>query len=86
MKVGYFSFITQWFPSNSEFKISASHCWAISFEYCFFYDDESLLFKQTYLKRRSTFWSYNLTTSSFLIFRYLGIFWIIKGSSMLPWP
>jgi hypothetical protein len=31
VKVGYFSFINQLFPRNSEFKTSASHCCANQF-------------------------------------------------------
>ena len=42
----------------------------------FAYDGERLLFKQTYLKRCSTFGGNNSTTSSFFVFRWLSIFWI----------
>ena len=52
VEVGYLSSINQLFSRNSEFKTSLSHCCANQFLYiAFVYDDELLLFKQTYLRR-----------------------------------
>ena len=46
-----------------------------SFEYWFFYDDDLLLFKQTYLRRCPSLWGKNSTFSLFFVFRWLNIFW-----------
>jgi hypothetical protein len=53
VKVGYFSSINQLILLNSEFKTSASRCCA---NQKIAYDDERLLFKQTYLRRCSNLW------------------------------
>ena len=53
-----------------------------SLGYCFYFDDEPLLFKQTYLRRSPTLWGNSSTTSSFFVFRCLSIFWITNGCSL----